>query len=274
MKKRDKQLNKLRRLLRRLGQPRWLHRYGPKTYDLADHVRALVLKTAGQFSYRRTVYWLRQLGIWCPSKSALQATAQKLPSGLWARLVALTAGPPHVAAVDSTGFARTNPSYHYLRRIDGTWPQIPIKLSATFDTRRKKFCATRIRVLPAHDVRDAPHLLRQTRPTILVGDKAYNSEALYRLADAQGTLLMSPPKRGVRRGHARRRLQRRFRLRTYRRRAMIEAGFSSLKRKFGPAVRAKRVRTIRTELYLRLLCHNLFGWFLRDSGQSQPGGYI
>jgi len=81
MKKRDKQLNKIRRLLRRLGQPRWLHRYGPKTYDLADHVRALVLKTAGQFSYRRTVYWLRQLGIWARASPPCKRPLKNCPAG-------------------------------------------------------------------------------------------------------------------------------------------------------------------------------------------------
>ena len=270
MKKRDKQLNKIRRLLRRLGHPRWLHRFGPKTYDLADHVRALVVKTACQLSYRRVVFWLRQLGVWCPSKSALQAMAQKLPGGLWGRLLALTAGSAALLALDSTGFSRTNPSYHYLRRIDGVWPKVPIKLTAAVGTRRKKVCAARIRVRPAHEVRDFRILIRTLADgQCFVVDKAGNVNALYRLTAERGALLMSPPKRGVFRGRWRRQQARRFRLRTYRRRAMIEAVFSSLKRKFGPSVRAKRARTIRTEVYLRLLCHNLYGWLHRDSGQSR-----
>jgi len=41
-----------------------------------------------------------------------------------------------------------------------------------------------------------------------------------------------------------------------------------MKRKFGASVSSKRIKTIRAELYGRLLAHNLFGSFQRDLGQS------
>jgi len=53
-------------------------------------------------------------------------------------------------------------------------------------------------------------------------------------------------------------MQRRFRIRTYHRREIIESGFSVLKRKFGNSVNSKKASTIRNEIYGRLVCHNIF----------------
>ncbi|MCX6706930.1 MAG: hypothetical protein NT001_02200, partial [Candidatus Woesearchaeota archaeon] len=48
------------------------------------------------------------------------------------------------------------------------------------------------------------------------------------------------------------------------------SGNSSIKRCYGSSVSSKTVRTIRTEVYARLACHNLFFWIFGLLGQSQP----
>ncbi len=179
-----------------------------------------------------------------------------------------TSGTVHLVAIDSTGLSRTNPSYHYLKRIDGKIPKVPIKLSTAFDTKRKKFCAAKIRVLPAHDTKDAKFLLQHSNPKIAVADKGYNSEKLYLFAEENNILLMIPKKSNVRRGHCRKKMQKLFRLRTYHRRELVESSNSSIKRKFGASVSSRSVRIVRTEVYGRLACHNLFSWLARLSGQS------
>lgn len=259
MKKEDKLINKVKRLLRRLGMPRWLHHFGPKTYEFYEHFCALQIQRFCRLSYRRIAKLFDLLGIRCPSKSALQYTAKKLDSAFWQKALKATSGVSYLVAIDSTGLSMTNPSYHYLRRIDGKWPKIPVKLSCAFDTRKKKFCAAKIRVLPAHDIRDARYLLKHSQPKIAVADKAYSAEALYRFAEDQNILLMAPKKKNVKRGYARNKMHKKFRLRTYHRRELIESGNSSIKRKFGASVSSKTARTIRTEVYSRLVCHNLFG---------------
>jgi len=269
MKKEIKLVKIVKRLVKRLGAPRWLHHYGPKKYLFREHLQALLYGFYTHLSYRRLVYTLDLLGLKCPSKSALQYTAKKLGSGLWMRILKVTSGISYLVALDSTGFSRTNPSYHYLRRIDGGMPKIPVKLSATFDTRKKKFCAAKIRVLPAHDIRDAQYLLQHTHPKIAVADKGYNSEKLYRFAEEQDILLMVPKKKNIKKGYARKKMHKKFRTRTYNRRQLVESGFGSIKRKFGMSVSAKTVRTIRTEIYGRLACHNLFSFLLSGLlGQS------
>lgn len=259
MELKNKLVKKVKRFLRRLGMPRWLHHFGPKTYEFYEHFSALLIQRFNRLSYRRIVKLFDLLGIRCPSKSSLQYTAKKLDSGFWQRALKATSGDHYLVALDSTGLSMTSPSYHYLRRIDGKWPKIPVKLSAAFDTQRKKFCAAKIRVLPAHDIRDAKYLLKHSQPKIAVADKAYSAESLYRYAEDQGILFMAPKKKNVYRGYARNKMHKLFRDRTYHRRELAESGNSSIKRKFGASVSSKTVRTIRTEIYGRLVCHNLFG---------------
>lgn len=208
------------------------------------------------------------LGLRCPSKSALQYTARKLSAGFWQKVLKATSGSHYLVAIDSTGLSRTNPSYHYLRRIDGKMPKIPIKLSTAFDTKKKKFCAAKIRVLPAHDLKDAKFLLYHSNPKIAVADKGYNAEHLFEFAAENNIQLMVPSKSNAKRGFYRKKSQKNFRLRTYHRRELVESSNSSIKRCYGSSVSSRKARTIRTEVYGRLACHNIFGWLFRLSGQS------
>lgn len=271
MKKGERLLHKVKHLLSRLGHPRWLHRFGPKKYDLADHVHALLVRAFCRTSYRQTKKLLDLLGTVCPSKSALQSTAARLEAGFWDRILKITCPQSYLVALDATCFARSNPSYHYLRRIDGKMPRVPVKLNVAFDTRKKKFVVAKVRVRPAHDLRDAEVLLRRSKPRIVVADKGYTSEKLHRLAEEQGTLLMVPLKKNIRHGRYRKKHQKSFRTRTYHRRELVEASFSSIKRKMGGSISSKKVRTIRTEVLGRLACHNITGRQNRDSGQSLVG---
>jgi len=263
MKKEERLVNKLKRLLRRLKVPRYLHHFGPKIYEFYEHLQALVVKTYCKLSYRRIRYLLDSLGVRCPSKSALHYTMQRISSAFWQKMLELTSSRIHyLVALDSTGFSRVNPSYHYLKRINGCIPKIPVKLSCTFDTRKKKFCAAKIRVLPAHDIKDARHLLQKTNARIVVADKAYDANSLHKYCNENNIEAHIPMRNYGRARHnnhsARRNAAKHFRSRTYHRRELIEAGNSALKRKYGSSVSSRSAQTIRAELYLRLNCHNLF----------------
>jgi len=264
MEKQNKLVNKIKRLLRRLGCPRWLHHYGPKTYEFFDHLLALMLKAFCRLSYRRVKQLFDLLGMKCPSKSALQYTSAKLDCNFWHKVLKATSGNPYLIAIDSTGFSRTNPSYHYLKRIDGKMPKVPVKLSVAFDTRKKKYCAAKIRVLPAHDIKDAISLIKISKPEVVVADKAYDANSLHIFCRENNVKAHIPLRKWSKPRHARwsTRLQaaKEFRKRTYHRREMVESGNSSIKRKYGSSVSSKKARTIRTEVYGRLACHNIFFW--------------
>jgi len=268
MEKQTKLVFKVKRLLKRLGCPRWLHHFGPKTYEFWQHVTALLAKAYCRLSYRRVIQLFDLLGMTCPKKSALQTMAAKLDSHFWQNVLKATSRKAYIVALDAKGLSRTNPSYHYLKRIDGKRPQKYVKLNAAFDTRHKKFCAAKVRVLPAHDLKDANQLIQQSNPRIVVADKGYVSEKLYKYAHEQGILLMMPKKKNAKKGFFRKKMHKAFRQKTYNLRSLVEAGFGAAKRKYGSSVSSRKARTIRTEVLGRLACHNLFGWVFQDSGQS------
>lgn len=274
MKKEAKIIKKVKRFIKRLGCPRWLHHFGPKTYEFYEHLVPLLVGHYCSLSYRRIVELLDLFGFTCPSKSALQSTANKIPKWLWDKALEITSGVKHhIIALDGTGFSRTNPSYHYLRRIDGKIPKVPIKLSGCFDTRTKKWCAAKVRVLPAHDIKDAKYLLEKVQANILVADKGYDANSLHKYCYEHGIEAHIPMRNHGKSKHHnwsyRRKAAEHFRLRTFHRRSLIESGNGSIKRKYGSSVSSKNCKTIRAEVMGRLLTHNLFGYNFRDSGQRQ-----
>lgn len=270
MEKENKLVKKVKRLLRRLGRPRWLHHFGPKKYEFFQHLVALLFRHYCRLSYRRVKHLSDQLGLICPGKSALNVTSKNLDPSFWDKLLKATSGVHYMIAIDSTGLSRTNPSYHYLRRIDGKMPKVPIKLSTAFDTRKKKFCAAKIRVLPAHDIKDAKFLLKQSKPKIVVADKGYSAEHLFQYAEENNIKLMIPEKNNAKRGFYRKKAKKQFRLKTYHRRALVESSNSSIKRCYGSSVSSKTVRAIRSEICGRLACHNIIGTLHDFPDRAQP----
>ena len=145
MKKEVKLINKVKRLLKQLKCPKYLHHFGPKTYEFYQHMTALVIRWYCRLSYRRVIKLLNLFGMDCPSKSALQYNSNKIKSVWWNKAIELTSGEEHeIIAIDGTGICRTNPSYHYLKRIDGKMPKMYVKLGAGLDVKNKKFCAAKI----------------------------------------------------------------------------------------------------------------------------------
>src|SRR3989344_1016129 len=273
MKKEVKIIKKVKHLLKRLGCPRWLHHFGPKIYEFYEHLMPLLVRHFCKgLSYRKIVSLFDLFGFNCPSKSALQYTAKKIEVDLWNRILELTSGiRHHIIALDGTGFSVANPSYHYLRRIDGKIPKNYVELSASFDTKLKKWCSAKVRIIPRHDIKDTKELITNINARIIVADKAYDAEWLHKFCIEKGMQTCIPIRDygKVRcRNTLRRRLAKNIKQKTYGRRNMIEAGFSSLKRKFGSSVNSKTARTIRAEIYGKMICHNLFSYFIRVLGQS------
>jgi len=267
MKKEIKLINKVKCFLKRLGYPRFLHKFGPKKYEFHIHLSFLLIRHLCRLSYRRTVVVLDLLGFECPSKSTLQYNARKIPTSLWNKALELSSGGfHHIIAIDSTGLSRRNPSYHYLRRIDGGMPKISVKLSIAFDTKKKKFCAAKIRVLPSHDIKDAKFLIKQSKPNILVADKGYDANWLHKFCYENNIETHIPMRNYGKAKHLRtthrKRAAERFRKRTYNRRSLVETGMWCVKGKFGGSVNSKTAQTIKADIYGRLLCHNLFGSFI------------
>ena len=249
-----------------LNAPRWLHHFGPKKYEFYEHLTALLLKHYCRLSYRRIVKLFDMFGMTCPSKSALQNTSKKIPKYLWDKALELTSGIKHnIIAIDGTGISRTNPSYHYLKRIDGKMPKLYAKLSAIIDTRTKKWCSAKVRIIPRHDTKDVKCLLEKVKAKTLVADKAYDAEWIHKYCAKHNIKTHIPIRNYGKSKHkmlsTRRKNAKKFRQKTYNRRVIIESGFHSIKQKYGSNTNSKSARTIRSEIMARLLCHNLLGRF-------------
>lgn len=94
----------------------------------------------------------------------------------------LTAGLKHMNfAIDGTGFARTNPSFHYMKRMGVEEPVRDFaKLSMLFDVDTHKAIAFHVRDKRTHDMKDAKPLLRRyCGMRGLLADKAYDAEWLH-----------------------------------------------------------------------------------------------
>jgi hypothetical protein len=260
MKKEVKLSRKIKRLLRKLGMPRWLHQFGPKKYELWQHIFAFVVMAMCKLSLRRVVVVISALS-WTdvPTYSALCKSRKRIPALILARALSITAGENYgLIAIDATGISRTNPSFHYMARTDREYPiKKYVKQSSLFDVKQRKFIAIKVRVKPRHDLMDVRELLSGKHFKTLLADKAYDAEFLHEYCWKRNIHANIKPKLWAQKGFYRRKQRRLFDDDLYHQRSLIESGQSSLKRKYGGFTLAKRLKSIRAEAYCKAIAYNM-----------------
>ena len=266
MKKEKKLENKVKRLIRKAKLPRHLNKFGPKIYELWQHLMALLVKQECKLSYRRTSRLLNDLGIKVPTYSALAKFACRMPLFIWQTLLAATASMKvNIAAIDSTGMSRALPSPYYYKRIDKPYPvDIPLKISLAIDTRSKRILALRARAKKSHDIKDAKYLAKRIKATKIVADTAYDSEKFYEFLWDNKVIPIVKPRKNAFRGFFRHKAMKSYRKRTYNRRSMVESVFFSVKRKYGASVSSLKFSAQRAEMYCRAIAHNTILCFIGD----------
>jgi hypothetical protein len=268
MSENKKLVNKVKRLVRKAGFPRWLHYFGPKKYEFFDHAVAYLVKQECRLGYRRVTRLLRWLGKKCPCPSALCTSFNKIPLQLWQKLLKATAGyKTHIVAIDSSGMSRSLPSPHYVKRIDKPYPiEVPLKLSVAVDTRNKRILALRLRARKwVHDIKDVKYLIKRlpVKPNKIVADKGYDANWLHEYCHNLAIQSVIPA-----RNYGSNKIQRYktkhrkmamkiFTKRTYNRREIVESVFGATKRKFGPSVSSVKFSAQRAEMYCRAITHNI-----------------
>jgi hypothetical protein len=265
MKEKTKLVNKVKRLIRKAGLPRWLHHFGPKKYEFLHHALAYIIKQECKLGYRRVTRLLRLLGIKCPCPSALCTSFNKMPLLVWQRLLAMTSGNRvNLVAIDSSGLSRPLPSPYYYKRIDKPYPvEIPLKFSIAIDTRTKKILSLRLRSKKAHDIRDAKYLIKRlpTKPNKILADKGYDANWLHLFCISRRIKTCIPMRdygKTQYRNTLRKRLAKEITQRTYGRRNMVESTVRSIKCKFGVSLGSIKFSAQRAELYCRAITHNIF----------------
>ena len=261
MKKEERLVNKVKRLMRQAGLPRFLQRYGPRKFLLWQLCLGLLIKEVFRLSYRRAMKFLDEFYSIKLHWTTLQKFRYRLPLAIWQHLLSCTSNSRiRVAALDGTSMQRSNPSSHYLKRVgyvDGV--TIPIYLNTMIDVIRRKFVAIRHHASKPSEVKDAYYLVKQTKQKIglAVMDKAYDSEKLHRYLREQGIYSIIPVKKNWAKGQYRKQLKECFDYALYWQRNLIESLFSALKRLFGNHLRGLTARTQRAEIFMRMIAYNL-----------------
>ena len=264
MEKKERLVNKVKCLIKRVGLPRWLHHFGPKKYEFWNHSLAYIVKQECKLGYRRVTRLLRGLGIKCPCPSALCMSFNKLSFSIWQKLLHATNGTKlNIVAIDGSGMSRPLPSPYYVKRIDRPYPmEVPLKLSIAVDTKTKKIVALRLRAKSRHDVKDVKYLIKRlpNKPNCIVADKGYDAEWIHQYCQEQGIKTCIPkrnwskPRVGCTRL---RHLQKHYHKKRYGRREIVESIFGAIKRKFGASVSSVKFTAQRAELYCRAITHNI-----------------
>ena len=276
MKDKTALINKIKLLLGRAKAPKHLNRFGPKTYELWQHVFALFVKSYCQLSYRSTAYFLKQLGFNVATKSTLQRYTAKLSLPFWQTIFDKTATTKaSIAAIDSTGLERSRASLYYLRRIDSE-KRIRRHFQLSILASGNKIISFRLRSKPVHETRDVKYLFAKAKrtPSTVLMDKGYDAEWVHEYFADNGTKSIAPVRKNWRRGFYRKELAVNFPQKLYNKRSRIESIFHSLKQRFGSSISSKLANTARSEVYCRAILYNLFVRLCHLLGQSSTNEKI
>jgi hypothetical protein len=257
--------------------PKYFHHVQKKTYDNQQHLFLLVAKEHTTYGYRKFVESLYDSKIpqyislkKIPHFTTLHKYASRLKSKIINQLIFLT---QHLFkergtffGVDSTGLELDHASAHYCKRIDRTKPVKGfVNLNAMSDLYNKIILVTKIRKYRRHDCIDFPFMYNKVKNLdfdYLVADKGYDSEKNHKLVFESGknSLISMKYKQlpvSKTKGHYRKKAKRTFEEGLYSQRELTESIFSSLKRKFGSKLRARKFQTQKNELLFRILAYNI-----------------
>lgn len=261
MKAKTKLVHKVKFLLRKAGLPEYLHNKGPKKFYFWQLCLGLLVKEVYRLSYRRAASFLDEYYGVQIHWTTLQKCRKRVPLYVWQELLQCTIDDPiSTAAIDGTGLQRSNPSAHYLKRIDhDTKVTLPIMITAMVDVVQRKFVSVKHHIGRACEVKDVRYLIKQCRKEIelVLMDKAYDSEKLHRFFRDKGIYSIVPVKKNWAKGQIRKQLKECFDYALYWQRNIIESLFSALKRLFGSILYSRLARTQRAELYMRLIAYNM-----------------
>lgn len=260
MKNTCKLVIKIQRLLKQQLNSREYSHFGPKKFKLSEHLFALIYMQICKMSFRRVSLILSEIGFFIPSYSALCKSRKRISSSLFEKLLNATheIGCENVA-IDSTGISVQNPSFHFVKRIDREKPVKDfVKLSVFYDIDNRKFLTIKVRMKPRHDVKDFPSLFgRFHNFKNFFGDSAYDSERIHEKCFEKKIQTFIKPRKNVKRGFYRRKQMKNYDESIYPQRNLVENGIGCLKRKYGGYTLTKSFRSVRAELYLRAIAHNL-----------------
>ena len=259
------------------GIPAYNSKFSNKIFTNIQHLFLLVAKENTTYGYRKFVESLYDSKIpryislrRIPHFTTLQKFAQRLEARLLKVLIFMTR---HLfkeqgtfMGVDSTGMSLDHASSHYCRRIDRTKPVKGfVNLNALSDLYNKIILVTKIRKHRRHDAIDFVPMFNKVKHLdfdYLVADKGYDSNRNHKFvfeAGKQSLISLRCQNNPIHRtkGRYRKKAKRHFETGLYTQREVTESIFSSLKRKYGSKLRARKFKTQKIELLCKILSYNI-----------------
>lgn len=258
--------------------PEYFRYVQKKTYNNYQHLFLLIAKEHSKCDYRSFIESLYDSKIpkyirlkKIPHFTTLQKFSKRIAASIVDKLVFLTKNlfkkQGNIFGADSTGMELDHASAHYCKRIDR---QKPVKgfvnLNMICDTKNKNIIVTKIRKKRRHDCSDFLPMFNKVKQfdfDYFVADKGYDSaqnhKAIYESgADSQikvkdyGTFSSRSGQKKYRR-----KALNEHKPEIYGQRAITESVFSSLKRKYGSKLRARKYKTQKIELLFKVLSYNI-----------------
>ena len=261
MDRTDGRVNKVKHLFKEIGAPRRLHRFGPKIYELWQHVFALFIKANCRLSYRRTTSFLKSLGFKVATKSTLQRYAAKLLLPFWQKLLRLSAPEiTELVSLDGTSLERTRASNHYIHRIGREKSYYKGFHFSILVGENSKILSLRLRKNHGSDVKDVKSVFKdlKQKPKIAIMDKCYDAEWIHEFLENQEIHSIAPTRKNARKGFYRKKLKKSFPQQLYNKRSRVESIFHAFKQKYGSSVSSHKITSARSEVYCKAILHNLF----------------
>lgn len=262
MKEKETCKDKAFRLWRKAGLPDFFNKRGPKNTPAWMVYTCHLEYTAHAPSWRRASDFMYNYHDTDRHWTTWQKAIAKWPLWVWDALQKASAGDEEceIAAIDGTTLARSNPSQHYLRRIDSDCKvKRPIQEVVMIDVKRRKFLSWKIRARPRGEKCDVSYLIRHALPIPdwLLMDKGFDKESLHKYLRDCGIWSVAPVRKNCRRGMFRKQLRDCFDWCIYWQRNLVESLFSAVKRLFGVHIRARSWIMQRAEAYNRLIAYNI-----------------
>lgn len=255
--------------------------FSKRMYGNFTHVFFLIMKERNQASYRRLVEmanengWVRMLGIkQAPHFSTIQKFLQRIDKQVFRRMVRACAKLINVmnadGSIDGTGFSLTNPSAHYLKRINGRLPKVPLKTSIIVDNKRRIVLNVDAHADNRHDNRDFLPMMKEIKKVLakLKADKGYDAEVNIKFCRENNIAPQIPAKLWKQAfdgyghkphigGKNRRWMFKNFDEDEYHQRSIVESLFSAIKRTLGHAVHARKGTNQEKNAILKIFAYNI-----------------
>ena len=262
MRKKRTLKEKALHLWKKAGLPKFFNKYGPKTTPARQVYLCYLEYTVHAPAWRRAANFMEEHHKRNRHWTTWQKAIQKWPAWVWDALAqaSLDYETCELAAIDGTGFSRTNASPYYLKRIDS---QKKIKrhtqVMVMVDVDRRKFLSWRFRAKPRGETRDVPYLVKRTptRPETILMDKGFDSNPLHAWIRERGMWSVAPVRKTCKRGRYRKQLRDCFDYGLYWQRNIVECLIGVVKRLFGSHVRARKARMQRAEISMKFLAYNM-----------------